>query len=65
MASYAFNIRHAPVLSHNVSKRSKMRAIDYRIAPVTLETSQPEKPTPSGFRAQNYKIRLGEMSSNL
>ena len=25
----------------------------------TLETAHPEKPTPSGFRAKNYKIRLG------
>ena len=24
----------------------------------TLETAHPEKPTPSGFRAKNYKIRL-------
>ena len=23
------------------------------------ETAQPEKPTPSGFRAKNYKMRLG------
>ena len=27
--------------------------------PLTLETCQPEKPTPSGFRAKNYKMRLG------
>ena len=25
----------------------------------TLERAHPEKPTPSGFRAKNYKIRLG------
>ena len=25
----------------------------------TLETALPDKPTPSGFRAKNYKIRLG------
>ena len=30
-----------------------------RRGPKTLETARPEKPTPSGFRAKNYKIRLG------
>ena len=30
-----------------------------RNEPLTLETGQPEKPTPSGFKAKDYKAWLG------
>ena len=38
---------------------SKSTGLCNRRGSKTLETAHPEKPTSSGFRAKNYKIRLG------
>ena len=52
----------------NTQSKKKMAALFFqrlitglcnRRGSKTLEMAHPEKPTPSGFRAKNYKIRLG------